>query len=148
MSFFSAMDINSTALSMNRLRMDLISQNIANAETTKTADGKPYRRKTLIVQEKGTNSKFDTILNKEKNKLNVGAGVEVKQIVEDKDFRSVYDPDNPEADENGYVLKPNVNIVTEMVNMISASRSYEASVTAMDSNKAMAQKALEIGKAG
>ncbi|MCQ2978993.1 MAG: flagellar basal body rod protein FlgC [Clostridia bacterium] len=148
MSFFGSMDISASGLAMNRTRMDLISQNIANAETN------GYKRKSLIVQEKVTNqSDFKDILNdklvgtnKYKNEYNAGNGVEVTKIFEDsKGMLTVYDPDDPTADEDGYVTKSNVNIVEEMVNMISASRSYEANATALDANKSMAQKALEIG---
>ncbi len=150
MSFFTAMNTSASGLSMQRLRMDVISQNIANATTTKTAEGTPYRRKTITVAEKqaGSGSKFSKILkDKIKNGKAAGEGVNVTEIVEDQaPFKKVYDPGNPEADEEGYVEMPNVNVIEEMVNMISASRSYEANVTAINASKAMAQKALEIGR--
>lgn len=148
MSFFGSMDISASGLAANRTRMDLISQNIANAETN------GYKRKSLIVEEKLTSEKdFRKILNSKlkgtntiNNEFATGAGVEVTKIFEDKEgMLTVYDPNDPNADENGYVTKSNVNIVEEMVNMISASRSYEANATALDANKQMAQKALEIG---
>lgn len=148
MSFFGSMDISASGLAMNRTRMDLISQNIANAETN------GYKRKSLIVKEKEvTPDDFNSILesklkgtNNYKNEYEKGAGVEVTKIFTDNTKGlTVYDPEDPDADENGYVTKSNVNIVEEMVNMISASRSYEANATAMDANKSMAQKALEIG---
>ena len=148
MSFFGSMDISASGLAMNRTRMDLISQNIANAETN------GYKRKTLNVEEKKvSDSDFNSILNskikgtnKAKNEFEAGAGVKVTKIYTDNTKgTTVYDPDDPDADENGYVTKSNVNIVEEMVNMISASRSYEANATALDANKSMAQKALEIG---
>ncbi|MCQ2911159.1 MAG: flagellar basal body rod protein FlgC [Clostridia bacterium] len=148
MSFFGSMDISASGLAANRTRMDLISQNIANAETN------GYKRKSLIVEEKLTSEKdFRKILNSKlkgtntiNNEFATGAGVEVTKIFEDGEgMLTVYDPNDPNADENGYVTKSNVNIVEEMVNMISASRSYEANATALDANKQMAQKALEIG---
>lgn len=149
MSFFGSMDISASGLAMNRTRMDLISQNIANADTN------GYKRKSLIVEEKKIdNDTFQSILKSKMNNENdienaydKGAGVQVTKIYEDKNGAvTIYDPDDPSADENGYVTKSNVNIVEEMVNMISASRSYEANATALDANKSMAQKALEIGK--
>ena len=99
-----------------------------------------------MEERKGSDS-FASILSGESNKLNDGQGVRVSKVVEDSsDFRKVYDPGHPDADENGYVSMPNVDIVTEMVNMISATRSYEANVTSINATKSMALKALEIGK--
>lgn len=146
MSIFGAMNSSATGLTMQRLRMDLISQNIANVNTTKTKDGNPYRRRVMLIEEKSSNS-FSSILSNNINSSSSGNGVKVSKIVEDKTpFNKVYDPGHPDADEEGYLNMPNVNIVTEMVNMISASRSYEANVTVMNSSKSMAMKALEIGK--
>lgn len=149
MSFFGSMDIAASGLAMNRTRMDLISQNIANADTN------GYKRKTLNVEEAQVDlDTFGGILNSKlngktlvKNEFETGSGVKITKIYKDKTKGTmVYDPDDPNADENGYVEKSNVNIVEEMVNMISASRSYEANATALDANKSMAQKALEIGQ--
>lgn len=146
MSIFSAMNSSATGLTMQRLRMDLISQNIANVNTTKTKDGTPYRRKVMLVEEKSPDS-FGSVLSRTVNSSSGGNGVKVSKIVEDKrSFNKVYEPGHPDADKDGYVNMPNVNIIEEMVNMISASRSYEANVTAMNSTKSMAMKALEIGK--
>ena len=149
MSFFGSMDISASGLAMNRTRMDLISQNIVNADTN------GYKRKTLNVEEAQVDvNTFGGILNSKlngktlcKNEFETGSGVKVTRVYNDKTKgQLVYDPDDPNADENGYVEKSNVNIVEEMVNMISASRSYEANATALDANKQMAQKALEIGQ--
>ena len=129
------------------MRMDLISQNIANANTTRTEDGTPYRRQTLLLGA-DISTPFSKYLSGTASDMLGGDGkVQIKGIVQDNsDFRRVYEPDNPEADEEGYVSYPNVDIVTEMVDMISASRSYEANVTASTASKNMAMQALNIGK--
>lgn len=145
MSFFGSMDTSASGLTAQRLRLDVISQNIANANTTRTAEGGPYQRKAVIFESVSNPEQFNAVLNKHsKGKSN---GVRVSQIVKDeKEFPIVYDPTHPDADERGYVRMPNINQVEEMVNMISASRSYEANVTAFNTMKSMATKALEIGK--
>lgn len=145
MGVFSAMDISASGMTAQRTRLDIISQNIANVNTTRGADGNPYNRKTVIFQEKGYVSFNDTLCAATGM---VGNGVKIAEIVEDSETegRMVYDPSNPDADENGYVMYPNVNTVTEMTNMIDASRSYEANVTAFNASKNMQLKALEIGK--
>lgn len=148
MSFFNSLDISASGLTAQRLRMDLISQNIANANTTRTENGTPYRRKVLVFQQRDSGKPFSAYLNSAgKSKLNAGGGVRATQVVEDPSpLKRVYDPGNPDADKDGYVMMPNVDITTEMVNMISASRSYEANVTAMNATKNMALKALDIGR--
>ncbi|MGB9839446.1 flagellar basal body rod protein FlgC [Thermovenabulum sp.] len=145
MSIFKSMEISASALTAQRLRLDIISSNIANVDTTRTKKGEPYRRKMVVFQEMNESSDFNEILN---DKINYnGKGVRVAAIVEDqRPFKIVYDPAHPDADEKGYVRMPNVNIVEEMVDMISATRSYEANVTAINSTKSMISKALEIGK--
>lgn len=149
MSFFNSIDISASGLTAQRLRMDLISQNLANAETTKTENGKPYRRKVAVFKEKQYQPSFSQYLTQEsKARLyrNNSGGVRVTKIIEDKSpLRKVYKPAHPDADEKGYVNMPNVNIMQEMVNMISATRSYEANVMAINSSKNMAIRALEIG---
>jgi flagellar basal-body rod protein FlgC len=147
MSIFRAMEISASGLTAQRLRMDVISNNIANVNTTRTAQGGPYRRKRVIFQEKRSEPNFRELL--QNTLLNAaGEGVRVVAIEEDNaPFRLVYDPSHPDADEDGYVRMPNVYIVTEMIDMISATRSYEANVTAINSVKSMISKALEIGKA-
>lgn len=145
MSAMSGMNISASAMSAQRLRLDIISQNIANVNTTRDADGNPYRRKMVVFAEKNM-SPFGDILMKTAG--NTGSGVKVTEIAEDTKtaMRKVYDPSHPDADEDGYVTYPNVNIVQEMTDMIDATRSYEANVTAFNATKAMAMKSLEIGK--
>ena len=126
--------------------MDVISRNIANVNTTRTADGTPYRRQVVVFQEGDKQMPFSEYLSNASKSL-IGSGVRAAGIKEDETpFKSVYDPGHPDADEKGYVKMPNVDVMTEMVNMISASRAYEANVTAINSAKSMALKALEIGR--
>ena len=147
MGFFNSLDIGASGLTAQRVRMDTISQNIANVNTTRTADGTPYRRKDVLFEERSDSNTFSSMLSSASDKLSNGQGVRVTKIVEDtSDFKKVYDPGHQDADEDGYVSMPNVDVVTEMVNMISATRSYEANVTAINATKSMALKALEIGK--
>ncbi len=144
MSFLSAIDISASALTAQRVRMDVISQNIANIDTTRTESGQAYRRKVTVFSAK-ENDSFASILNNVKSAT--GQGVYVAAIAEDmSDFTYEYDPTHPDANAQGYVAYPNVNEVTEMVDMMAASRSYEANVTALNATKSMALKALEIGK--
>lgn len=145
MGVFSSFDISASGMTAQRTRLDVISQNIANVNTTRDAEGNPYNRKTVLFQERGYVSFNDALCSATGM---VGNGVKIRQIVEDTDTegRLVYDPSSPDADENGYVMYPNVNTVTEMTNMIDASRSYEANVTAFNAAKNMALKALDIGK--
>jgi flagellar basal-body rod protein FlgC len=146
MGFFTALESSASALTAQRLRMDTISENIANANTTRTENGTPYRRKTVIFQAANGNAPFSSYLSKA-SQDRVSGGVRVSAIVQDQTpFKSVYDPGHPDADANGMVQMPNVDVVTEMVNMISATRAYEANVTAINTTKSMASKALEIGK--
>jgi len=143
MNFFRSLDISASGLTAQRLRMDVISQNIANVNTTRGADGKPYRRKVVVFAE---NRDFESILNEEIDKNNLN-GVKVLAVEDDQSpFKRIYDPGHPDADKDGYVTMPNVDVIIEMVDMISATRSYEANVTAVNAFKSMAMKALEIGK--
>lgn len=145
MSVFGSFDISATGMTAQQTRTDIIAQNIANANSTRDADGDIYKRKTVVFKEKSFPSFSDSLAQATGT---VGKGVAVTQIVEDNsEGNKVYDPSHPDADEDGYVTYPNVNIVTEMTNMIDASRSYEANVTALNSTKGMALKALDIGKA-
>ncbi len=144
MSFLSSLNIAGSALTAERLRMDVISQNIANKNTTRTEDGGPYRRKQVVFQERGLD--FQAILEKESGSAGQG-GVRVARIVESDDpFVPVYDPNHPDANEEGYVMMPNINTSEEMVDFMAASRAYEANITALNIVKAMAMQALEIGK--
>ncbi|OXT07492.1 flagellar basal body rod protein FlgC [Thermoanaerobacterium thermosaccharolyticum] len=149
MGFLNSIDISATGLTAERLRMDVISQNIANVDTTRISSGGPYRRKLVVLKEIDNQNSFSDMLNTAKGIQAVGNGVEVVSIVDDNKtpLNRVYDPGNPDADNTGYVNYPNVNIVSEMVDMISATRAYEANVTAVNSAKSMIEKALEIGKA-
>ena len=146
MSFFSSLDTSASALTAQRLRMDVISQNMANVDTTRTENGGPYQRKVVLFQEIGSKASFAQYLGKAMDS-DVGKGVRVTKIVNDETPGSrIYDPTHPDADEDGYVTNSNVNVVEEMVNMISANRSYEANITAINTTKAMIAKTLEIGK--
>lgn len=146
MSIFSSFDINASGMTAERLRLDVISQNIANASTTRTEDGTPYRRKIVTFAPK-SNTAFANILANAHSSYS-GSGVKVSSITEDttSDFVKTYDPAHPDADADGYVSYPNVNTITEMTNMIDASRAYEANVTAFSTSKSIALKGLEIGK--
>ncbi len=152
MGFFSSMDISASALTAQRLRMDVISQNLANVDTTRTAEGTPYKRKTVLMEEKRDVMSFANYLATSMspstiNSVGIGTGVKVSKIVEDQtEGVKRYEPDHPDADEDGYVTMPNVDSVTEMVNMISANRSYEANISALNTSMQMGTKTLEIGK--
>ena len=149
MSMFSAFNINASGLTAQRYRMDVISENVANASTTRTADGTPYRRKVVAFEEKGRRDTFQRLLGQATRGHDyTGAGVKVHGVYEDHvtEMNLVYDPSHPDADENGYVEYPNVNIITEMTNMIDASRAYEANSTAFNASKAMVLKALELAQ--
>ena len=146
MSIFSAFNVNASGMTAQRYRMDIISENVANADTTRTQDGTPYRRKVVTFEQKGAIAKtFSSFLGQASNRYD-GQGVRVRKVSEDTwtQMNMVYDPSHPDADENGYVTYPNVNIVTEMTNLIDASRSYEANATAFNASKSMAMKGLEI----
>ncbi len=142
MSVFSSMQINASGLTVERLKMDLISTNIANINTTRTDEGGPYRRKTLLFEE-NLNLERSRLTNKIENK---SQGVRVVGIEEDEDFKIIYEPDHPDADEDGYVNMPNVNMVDEMIALINTQRTYEANVTALNASKGILKKALEISK--
>ncbi|MCL2046278.1 MAG: flagellar basal body rod protein FlgC [Oscillospiraceae bacterium] len=144
MSFLSSMNISASALTATRLRMDVITDNIANSNTTRTANGEPYRRKYVVFGEKTNDRDFAAFFNRAQS---VSGGVRVLQIGEDQsEFKFDYNPTHPDADENGYVRYPNVEVVQEMTDMMSAFRAYEANITALNTFKDMAIKTLEIGK--
>lgn len=133
MDLFTAMDISASGMRAQRTRMNVISSNITNAHTTRTADGGPYRRRDVILRE---NSFEDEL-----------SSVELEAIVEDPTpGKRVHEPGHPDADERGYVTLPNVNLMEEMVNMMGASRAFEANTTAVKTQKDMAEKALAIGR--
>lgn len=147
MGLFRAFDISASGMTAQRFRTDIIAENVANETTTRTEDGTPYRRKIVTFEEKNITD-FSHVLDnvRERDRL-IGNGVKVGKVTEDysTDFVMEYDPAHPDADENGYVSYPNVNIVTEMTNMIDASRSYEANVTAFNASKSMAINGLSVG---
>lgn len=151
MGMFDSINISASGLTAQRLRLDVISSNIANANTTRGVDGQPYRRQMVTFGER-TAPSFQDTFNQQLQQV-PSQGVRVTEITRDQaPFKLVYDPSHPDAEKNpnspmyGYVQMPNVDISTEMVDMISASRSYEANITAINSAKSMALKALEIGK--
>ena len=144
MDLLQAMKISGTALTAQRTKLNIISENLANNETTRTENGQPYRRKMVVFAQQPVEP-FQAVLKREQEEA---VGVEVTDIVESQeDFRLVYNPSHPDADPNtGYVAMPNVDIITEMADMMTARRAYDASVTAMNNTKSMILKALEIGK--
>ncbi len=145
MSFFDAIDIAASGLTAERLQMDVTAENLANAQTTRGANGQPYQRQEVILQESG--SGFGATLAGAMGSAPAPGGVEVAGIVSDPTpDQLVYDPGNPDANAQGYVRMPNVNSVTEMVDLISESRSYEADVTAMQTAKTMYTKTLDLLK--
>ena len=144
MSFFDSMNIVGSALTAERLRMDVSLQNIANANTTRTKTGEPYRRKQVVFQERAM--RFKDVLSTEQYRMQ-GGGVRVTRVVEsDRDFVPVYDPSHPDANEEGYVMMPNVDTTEERIDLMAASNAYEANLTALSVVKSLALKALEIGK--
>lgn len=152
MSLMNSLNISASGMSAQRTRMDIIAQNVANVNTTRDENGKPYVRKTVVFAERSNaNANFEAFLTAQKTGLpyknQIGTGVKISSIAEDhvSAMKKVYDPSNPDADEEGYVTYPNVNTVTEMTNMIDASRAYEANVTAFNATKNMALKGLELG---
>lgn len=161
MGLFTAFDINATGMTAERYRMDIISENLANMNTTRTEDGTPYRRKVVTFKEREGKTPFSTVLDEHRNRYSYdqryyerysdnysGTGVKVNGVYEDTwtEMKMVYDPAHPDADENGYVMYPNVDAVTEFVNLIDASRGYEANATAFEASKSMAQRGLSIGQ--
>jgi flagellar basal-body rod protein FlgC len=144
MSFFGGLEISASGLTAERLRMDVTAENLANAQTTRGANGQPYRRKEVVLQE--SPGSFGASLSKAMGGgQGSTGGVQVAGVVEDTTpLKRVYDPGHPDADAQGYVSMPNVDTVTEMVDLISASRAYEANVTAMNAAKQMFSHTLEL----
>ena len=145
MNFIDALQISASGLTSQRLRMNVVSSNLANSHTTRTPEGGPYKRKDVVFSSKPLETSFQKMMKSQINeKL---SEVKVVGVIEDPRPPVIkYDPQHPDADEKGYVSLPNINVVEEMVNMMSATRSYEANVTAVNATKRMALKALEIGK--
>ena len=159
---FAGLSLSALGLTAQRKRMNAIASNMANAETTKTDAGGPYQRRVVTVHSSGPTS-FAHVLHTSGTALaatdpnhissaeestdapeQIGGGVDTKESLDNTPFRTVYDPSHPDADESGYVKMPNVNIVSEMVDMLTASRAYEANVTAANAAKSIAKDALEI----
>lgn len=146
MSFLSSFDISASGLTAERQRLDIAAENLANTNTTRTESGGTYRRK-MVVFEEVPSTTFRTRFNSLLNRSAAKGGVKVTQIIEDqRDLNPVYNPDHPDANEDGYVMMPNVDPVKETIDGMSATRSYEANITAFNAMKMMAQKALDIGK--
>jgi flagellar basal-body rod protein FlgC len=144
MGMFDAMEVSASGLTAERMRMDVVAQNLANAQTTRGVDGQPYRRKEVVLAERAGEASFGAALAGAMSG-DKPAGVEVAAIAEDQTpLKQVYDPSHPDADANGYVQMPNVDSVAEMVDLISAQRAYEANVTAMQAAKQMFTKTLEL----
>ena len=145
MGMFTAFDINATGMTAERYRMDIISQNVANANTTRTEDGTPYRRKVVVFEEKNSQAPFHQVLSKARGRYN-GTGVKVTGVYEDTwtEGNMVYDPSHPDADEKVYVMYPNVSTITEMTNLIDASRAYQANATSFNASKSIANSGLNL----
>jgi flagellar basal-body rod protein FlgC len=145
MSMFGGLEVSASALTAERLRMDVVAENLANAQTTRGTDGQPYRRKEVVLQEQAGSFGASLSAAMGTNGGANGGGVEVAGIVEDQTpLKQVYDPGHPDADANGYVAMPNVDTVTEMVDLIGAQRAYEANVTAMQAAKQMFSRTLDL----
>ncbi len=145
MDLLTSLKISSSGLKANRKRMAAISSNIANAQTTRTAEGGPYRKKEVVFGSEPARDSFSEILEGEMNE-NAQSVHATEVISTDRPPILKYEPNHPDANEQGYVAYPNINVMEEMANMISASRSYEANISAMNTTKGMALKALEIGR--
>lgn len=145
MSFFKAMNISSSGLAAQRVRMNVLSSNLANAQTTRTPEGGPYKRKDVVFSATPAGNPFEDFLDE-----SYGTQLRDVKVVDvhsdQKAPRRVFDPSHPDAAKDGYVEMPNIQVMTEMVNMIAATRAYEANTTALNSAKQMAMKALEIGR--
>jgi flagellar basal-body rod protein FlgC len=145
LDFTTALDIAASGLSAQRINLNVISMNLANINTTRTQEGGPYRRKEVIFQSAPIKWPFDNLMRTELERQ--VKGVKVNRIVEDnRPFRRVYDPGHPDADKDGYVLYPDINVVEEMANMLTSLRSYEANLSTISSIKSMLNQALEIAR--
>lgn len=145
MSLVSSIGVSRSALQAERLRMDVVANNLANMNSTRTQAGGPYRRQTVVFRAEGGPPSFSALLSRRTGAA--AGGVAVDGVVDAAgDPRRVYEPANPDADAEGYVLYPDIDVATEMTDMVSANRAYQANVTALNAIKGMAQKALEIGR--
>lgn len=150
MSFLSSLNISGSGLTAQKMRMDVIAQNIANAQVSRTSTGEPYRRKMVVLSSIDGQGSFKDALDRasgEKKQGVTAAGVKVSRILDDpSELTPVYNPNHPDANEEGYVMLPNVNTAQEMIDLLAASRAYESNITALNATKDMALKALEIGR--
>ena len=151
MSFWTALRIGSSGMSAQRLRMDIISNNIANAETTRTAEGGPYKRQDVIFMPKAQSTFLPEFIRARQAQdieaISEERGMKVAEVTtDDSEGLKVYDPSHPDADKDGFVTYPNVNMVVEMTNMLSATRSYEANLAVINFAKQMAIRAVDIGR--
>ena len=140
MDMLTSFKILSSGLAAQRAKMDVIASNLANMDTTRTQEGGPYKRKTVVLTAEPMGDGFDSVLK------DAVTGVKFENIAEDNGVKMSYDPSHPDADGKGFIAKPNINVITEMTDMITASRNYEACVTAFDATKNMALKTLDMGK--
>lgn len=142
MSIFNSLKINASGLALERLKMDIASTNISNVNTTRTVEGGPYKRKSVVFEEsiaRARNIRTGQVKNS-------SFGVKVTGIAEDENFKRVFNPEHPDADEEGYVLFPNINMVDEMIDLIKIQRAYEGNITALNTSKNIFKKTLEISK--
>lgn len=148
MSIFGSLKIAGSALYAQRLRMDVVANNVANVNSTRGEDGQPYRRQSVVFREQTAGASFNNLLGRATGATEPG-GVEVTDIHRDTSApRKVQDPTHPDADEEGYIYLPNVDVTTEMTDLVSATRAYQASSTVINATKAIAQSALNIGRGG
>ena len=141
MNFLKSLETSASGLYAQRKRMDIIASNLANIETTRTEKGGPYRRKMVVMKTKEMDQGFDKMFNDSVK------GVQIEDIVEDQaPFNKVYNPSHPDADSDGYLYKPNVDLIVETTNMLMAKRAFEANIAAIKATRQMAIKALEIGR--
>lgn len=152
MAFLSSMNIVGSGLTAQQLRLDVISENVVNLNTTRTEGGGPYRRKMVVFESQDGRDSFRMALARSQGKLSAAGpretgGVLVTQVVEDpSDLKLTYDPEHPDANEEGYVELPNVDLVKEITDAMAATQAYSASVTALNTLKAVTARALEIGR--
>jgi len=141
MNFLKSLETSASGLSVQRKRMDIIASNLANIETTRTDKGGPYRRKMVVMRTKEMDQDFNEMFNSSVK------GVQIEDVIEDQTpFKKVYNPSHPDADSDGYLYKPNVDLIVETTNMLMARRAFEANIAAIKATRQMAIKALEIGR--
>ena len=147
MAFLNSMTVVGSGLTAQQLRLDIVSENITNQNTTRTENGGAYRRKTVVLEAQGTQSAFQQALARARGEKVQQGGVQVTDIVEDaSDFKLVYDPTHPDANEDGYVEMPNVDLAQEIADAMAASQAYSSNVTAFNVLKQVTQRGLEIGR--